>query len=66
MAADAARMTLRQAHGIRGFAAFVDRITNRARSLAEARGELLLRERRGDASRWRNPRLLWPDFTARD
>lgn len=47
----------------RDAAGFAARIAARARRLAEARREHLLREKRADPLRWRMPRLLWPLFT---
>jgi len=38
------------------------RLADKAARLAEARGETLLRARRGDPSRWRRAALLWPLF----
>lgn len=37
-------------------------LTRRAANIATARAEL---RRRSDPARWRQPRLLWPDFTRR-
>ena len=45
-----------------GGARLVARLVEQARRLAEARAEALVRERRGDARRWRLARLLWPLF----
>lgn len=43
-----------------GGARFAARLAAKARRLAEARAEARLRQRRGDARRWRLARLLWP------
>ena len=45
------------------FEALLARLTLHAQQLAEARGEALALERRDPARRWRNARLLWPQFT---
>ena len=37
-------------------------LTRRAARIAQARAEL---HHRTDPARWRQPRLLWPDFTRR-
>jgi hypothetical protein len=42
---------------------FARRLARKARALAAAFAEARLRERRGDAARWRRPALLWPLFT---
>ncbi|MBO9499864.1 MAG: hypothetical protein J7483_10455 [Novosphingobium sp.] len=52
------------AREIRG-ARFAVRLAEKARALAAARAEARLRERRGDARRWRLARLLWPNFKER-
>lgn len=44
-------------------AAFARRLAAFASRAAEAHGENLLRARRRDPQRWRDPRLLWPNFT---
>ena len=44
------------------FADLARAMTRRAARMAEARAELT---RRRDPARWREPRLLWPDFTRR-
>ena len=44
------------------FAAVTSALTRRAARIAQARAEL---RRRSDLARWRQPRLLWPDFTRR-
>ena len=49
----------------KGFAAIAEALTRRAENLARVRGELRLRAERGDHSRWRQARLLWPHFTDR-
>jgi hypothetical protein len=46
-----------------GFATLTRRLTSRARIMAEAHAENVLRENRRDPRRWRDARLLWPDFT---
>ena len=51
-------ITARQIGGAR----FVARLAEQARRLGEARAEARVRERRGDARRWRLARLLWPLF----
>lgn len=43
-------------------ARFSARLAARAAALARAQAEILLRERRGDPSRWRRAGLLWPLF----
>ncbi|USA39019.1 hypothetical protein [Pelagerythrobacter marinus] len=48
---------LRQPRG-----AFAAALARKAARLARARAETLLRARRDAASRWREPRLLWPLF----
>ncbi len=45
-----------------GGARLVARLVGKARRLGEARAEARLRQRRGDARRWRLGRLLWPLF----
>ena len=47
---------------ISGRESFAARLAARARKLAQARAETLLRARRNDAWRWRKPGLLWPLF----
>ena len=42
---------------------FAIRLAARATLLAKAYGERLLREGRGDPTRWRRAALLWPLFT---
>ena len=44
------------------FADMTRALTHRAARIAQARAEL---RRRNDPARWRQPRLLWPDFTRR-
>ena len=44
------------------FADMTRALTRRAARIAKARAEL---RRRTDPARWRQPRLLWPDFTRR-
>jgi hypothetical protein len=48
-----------------GGARFAARLAGKARQLAEAKAEARLRERRGDARRWRLARLLWPNLKER-
>jgi hypothetical protein len=48
-----------------GGARFAARLTEKARRLGEARTEARVRQRRGDARRWRLARLLWPLFKER-
>ena len=43
-------------------AAFLARLTAKARAIAEAEAELRLRAARNDPERWRKARLLWPTF----
>ena len=43
-----------------GGARLVGRLAEKAQQLGEARAEALVRQRRGDARRWRLARLLWP------
>ena len=42
---------------------FTAGLIQRARALAEAYGETLLRAHRDDPTRWRRAKLLWPLFT---
>lgn len=44
------------------FADMTHALTRRAARIAQAHAEL---RRRTDPARWRQPRLLWPDFTRR-
>ena len=49
-----------------GFQRLAARLTAKAAKLAAAAAENRARARRGDAQRWRKPRLLWPLFFAKD
>ena len=42
--------------------AFIRSLENKAASLAKAHGEMRVRAKNKDASRWRTPALLWPLF----
>lgn len=44
----------------RAFGRLVSRLVTRAAEAGAAAAENRLRQRRGDASRWRDARLLWP------
>ncbi len=46
-----------------GAASFIAVLRGKAETLAKARGETVLRERKRDPWRWREARLLWPLFT---
>ncbi|MCB2065811.1 MAG: hypothetical protein KDE15_04120 [Erythrobacter sp.] len=48
------------------FTGLAQRLASTAVALAQAHGEMLLRQRRRDGSRWREARLLWPLYTQGD
>lgn len=46
-----------------GFETLARTLARRVARRAAARVESEISARRGDADRWRKPRLLWPNFT---
>lgn len=48
-----------------GAANFIAVLRDKAETLARARGETILRERKRDPWRWREARLLWPLFSTK-